>query len=478
MHLGDRVGILRRYLAGALEQKARGVNILLYGPTGTGKTELARYLAGVTGVPLFEVPVFDQVSGPLDGGERMCAYHTGQELFSDGGAAIMLFDDCEDVFPHEDHPGHGAVKQIGGIKGFRNMILEMNPVPSIWITNSIDHMDPAIVRRFSFHLEVKPPGRETAGKVLGRHLGGLPVGKDFVDRLAGHDVLTPADIESAARVTRIVAPAGGEAAERTLETVLKGRLAARGTGLGMFAESGGTARYSLDYLNTDCDINTLVDGIVQCGEARLLFFGPPGTGKTALAHYIAGKMGRPVVSRKASDILGRYVGETEKHLATMFDEARRARALLLLDEADGFLMDRRGAGQTWEVTQVNELLTQMESYKGVFVCSTNLVENLDQASSRRFDIKVRFRALDADRALDMFLGELDEAGIERPAGPELEQIRRGLGALALLTPGDFTTVRRKARIIGFGKDAAGLLDALRAEVDSKTCCGPKRQVGF
>ena len=74
--------------------------------------------------------------------------------------------------------------------------------------------------------------------------------------------------------------------------------------------------------------------------------------------------------RRASDLLSCWVGATEQNIARAFEEARKDDAVLLIDEADSFLQDRRGAGHSWEVTQVNEVLTQMENFEGVFIATT------------------------------------------------------------------------------------------------------------
>ncbi len=76
--------------------------------------------------------------------------------------------------------------------------------------------------------------------------------------------------------------------------------------------------------------------------------------------------------------------------------------MLLLDEADSFLRSRKDAQQSWEITQVNELLTQMESFSGIFICSTNLVTTMDEASLRRFDYKIRFNYLKPEQSWALF----------------------------------------------------------------------------
>ena len=96
-----------------------------------------------------------------------------------------------------------------------------------------------------------------------------------------------------------------------------------------------------------------------------------------------------VFEKRASDLLSKWVGETEQQIAAAFAEARDAGAFLIFDEADSLLADRRGAHRSWEVSQVNEMLTWMESHPLPFACTTNFAEHLDTATLRRFVFKVR-----------------------------------------------------------------------------------------
>ena len=89
----------------------------------------------------------------------------------------------------------------------------------------------------------------------------------------------------------------------------------------------------------------------------------------------------------------------------MFREAETEKAVLLLDEADSFLQDRRGAQRTYEVTEVNEMLQGMERFDGIFVCTTNLLDRIDQAALRRFTFKIRFKPLTAAQRERMFVTE-------------------------------------------------------------------------
>jgi SpoVK/Ycf46/Vps4 family AAA+-type ATPase len=97
--------------------------------------------------------------------------------------------------------------------------------------------------------------------------------------------------------------------------------------------------------------------------------------------------------RQASDLASKFVGETEQNMARMFEEATTEQAVLLLDEADSFLRSRRRAERNYEVTEVNEMLQGMERFAGIFICTTNLFDDLDEAALRRFTFKIRFHPL-------------------------------------------------------------------------------------
>jgi transitional endoplasmic reticulum ATPase len=228
--------------------------------------------------------------------------------------------------------------------------------------------------------------------------------------------------------------------------------------------SQGLTGYRLDCLNPDEDLVAIAEGLRQDPRGRLCLYGPPGTGKTAFGEHIARTLDRPLLIKRASDLLSMWVGETEKRIARMFGEAERANAVLLLDEADSFLRDRSGSHYSWEVTQVNELLTQMEGFDGLFIAATNLIDTLDGASLRRFDLKVRFDYLRPEQAERLFVQVLAEQGAPTDLD---EEFRDRLAQLDRLAPGDFATVIRRFRITREPWTSAGLLEGLRAEYRAK-----------
>ena len=159
-----------------------------------------------------------------------------------------------------------------------------------------------------------------------------------------------------------------------------------------------------------------------------------------------------------------WVGGTEKAIAAAFTEARDAEAFLVFDEADSLLADRRLAQRSWEVSQVNEMLTWMESHPFPFACTTNFGERLDPATLRRFTFKIALDYLSAEQVIAGFRAYF---GIEPPAE---------VAALATLTPGDFAVVRRKAELLDCLGDPRTLVEMLYEECESKP--EHARKIGF
>jgi SpoVK/Ycf46/Vps4 family AAA+-type ATPase len=215
----------------------------------------------------------------------------------------------------------------------------------------------------------------------------------------------------------------------------------------------------------------LAAGLAGTRSGRLCLYGPPGTGKTAYGRWLAGQLGMPLLLRRASDLLSKWVGESEKQIAAAFRQAEREGALLLIDEVDSFLRERSGAGQSWEVTRVNEMLTQMESFSGVFIASTNLMDGLDQAALRRFDLKLRFDYLlpaQAELLLSRYCASME---LDLPGQQDSERVRRQ----AMLTPGDFAAVARQHRFRPLAS-ASELVCALEQETALKR--GKAAPIGF
>ena len=158
----------------------------------------------------------------------------------------------------------------------------------------------------------------------------------------------------------------------------------------------------------------------------------------------------------------------------MFREAEAEKAVLLLDEADSFLQDRRGAQRTYEVTEVNEMLQGMERHRGVFICTTNLMDRIDQAALRRFTFKIRFKPLLPAQRERMFVVEALGGDADRLD----DGMRTRLHRLEHLCPGDFAAVRRQVDILATEMTPAEFLEQLEAEHRIKPEVREARGIGF
>lgn len=465
-HVKQPLDIAERYLRKTLAQRRVGVNILLYGPPGTGKTQLGRLLAERLDSALYEVACTDSSGDPVTGKQRLCALRAANSVLQTQ-PALLILDEIEDIFNADDHEPGGRSR-----KGWINRMLEENHLPCFWLCNSIAAIDDAHIRRFDLVIELPNPPLAQRERLV-RDCSNGKLGNELVGHLAAHEQVTPAILQRAVRVARSVTPSAGKGLDGTVRTIVNSTLKAQGMEkLQQNDGSGLPSFYSPEWINADLPLNGLVDGLRAHPHARLCFYGPPGTGKTAFGRWLAQELDKPLMTKRVSDLISPYVGMTEQNLAAAFERAQEEDAVLLLDEVDSFLQDRRQARQSWEITAVNEMLTQMENYRGVFIASTNLMRDLDEASLRRFDLKVHFGYLKAVQAQALFAAHLKALGLTDPQQVAAQQLRGVLD----LTPGDFAAATRRGRFKPFG-NAAELANTLIAECRLKSS-NQARPIGF
>jgi SpoVK/Ycf46/Vps4 family AAA+-type ATPase len=477
-HLASDIATLLPYLRNSLSQGEAGINVLFYGASGTGKTELAKALAQELGMGLFEISYANEDGDPIKGQKRLRAYNLCQRIMAKMPNALLMFDEIEDVFPSDMS---GLLKALfgdeedgaasGNGKAWINRTLERNPMPAIWITNSA-RFDPAYLRRFDYSIRFSIPPQSVRMAIARRHFGEFKPTEQWLERIAANEHASPAQLERAARVARLVAADGQQPAVTIVEQSLD-RSATLLQQKRTPARNQVRTGYDLGFVNVDIDLNRVIEGLKQRPRGTFCFYGPAGTGKSELGRHLADAIDKPFLMRRASDLLSMWVGEAEKNIAGMFAEARQRDTVLILDEADSFLADRRDARANWEVTQVNELLTQMEAFEGIFICTTNLMQKLDQASLRRFAFKVKFDYLNADQREAMFRRELGLLGGDVDGAADwLTQVRR----LEHLTPGDFSVAVRQFELWGTTPSPAELFEQLRKECIAKGA--PARGMGF
>jgi len=470
-HLGQSLTLMRAYLRHAIETRRKGVNIFLYGNPGTGKSQLARLLAQELSCDMFEVASEDEDGDPVDGERRLRAFRAAQSFFAER-QALILFDEVEDVF--SDGGGlFGRRSTAEKHKAWINRALEQNPVPALWLSNSVSDLDNAFIRRFDMVIELQVPTRKQRERIIRDACGDMLTAKGM-ERIAAAERLTPAVIARAASVVSAIREAlPGEQTSSAIEHLVGNTLEAQGHApLKKNDASRLPDYYEVSLVNAGTNLDEVAKGLALTKEGRLCLYGPPGTGKTAFGRWLADKLGLPLHVRRASDLLSKFVGGTERNIARAFNEASDAGAVLLMDEVDSFLQDRAGAQRSWEVTEVNEMLSQMESFSGILIASTNLMDGLDQAALRRFDLKLKFDYLKPEQAWNLFERQCQALGL---ASPEIA-LKRELEILNVLTPGDFATVARQHRFRP-AKDPSAILVALREECAVKAG-GVKTAIGF
>jgi SpoVK/Ycf46/Vps4 family AAA+-type ATPase len=245
--------------------------------------------------------------------------------------------------------------------------------------------------------------------------------------------------------------------------------------------------YSLDGLNIDGDLDVMLtqleafDTYLKSDDHKsvlnmnLLFYGPSGTGKSELARFIGNRLDRKIICKRISDLQSMYVGEGEKNIKRAFLEAENEEAILIIDEADSLLFSRDRAKHSWEISFTNEFLTQMERYRGILICTTNRLDDLDSASIRRFNHKIGFDYLTWEGNLifyDLFLKPLSPEILNSVSRSELKRIK-------YLAPGDYKVVRDRYSFNSKSEiDHILLIDALKNEAKLKTKHGKVNRIGF
>lgn len=478
-HLSQDVGLLKDYLAEAVRTHANGVNILFYGPPGTGKTELAKALATAIGLELYEIPFTDEDGESTQGQARLRSYMLCQNILARRDNVMLVFDEIEDVLPSDTSidwlfGSSRRSERLAG-KAWFNRTLETNRTPTFWITNDA-RIDPAYLRRFDYSVKFSVPPASVRMAIANHHLGHFKAPESWLSRIAANEQATPAQYERAAKVASVAAKGNRKQALKVAERTLNQSAQLLGQRRSPVRGVQSTA-YDLSLLNTDMDMQQVITGLSRRARGSFCFYGPPGTGKSALARYMADQIDKTFLLRRASEILSMWLGGTEQNIAEMFAQAREQEAVLVLDEADSFLGDRRQAIRSWEVTQVNELLTQMDAFDGVFICTTNLMEKLDAASLRRFSFKVRFDYLTPDQRWQMFTQELSRLGNKPVDEASLVQgWQSRIKALEGLTPGDFAVAARQFDLWDTPASPEALYDQLKKECKAK---GTIRQaIGF
>jgi SpoVK/Ycf46/Vps4 family AAA+-type ATPase len=457
------------------------LHILFYGPPGTGKSSCAASLAKSLGLKAWAVPPSKpwQKNEPRKAALTACLNMTARRKGS-----FLLMDEADRFLDTNDTFGRDRAD-----KAWINDIMERPGVRMIWIANDVRHLDDSVKRRFTYSVSFESLGaverRNIWTNILRNRRVKNRLPDEMIDKFARGYEIPPSVVESA--VCQAKAARGGkrnfaETAERVVRsyvTLVKngGRIKDEAADFEKFSIAGSCIDGAIDEFINMCqaaDAKKRECGGFPPGGATMLFYGPPGTGKSALARYLSYTLGRKLIVKKASDLLGPYVGQTEQLIADAFRQTEREEGILLIDEADSFLHSRGGAAKSWENTMVNEFLTSLEECREFCVCTTNRMDDLDPAALRRFSFKIPFTYAKPDQAEKLYAAILAEL-VEAPVSDtDIEKLSR----LPYLTPGDFRAVKNRNWLAPSGSlSHAKLVAELEAEQNAKLERTAK-QVGF
>ena len=463
-YLNEMKTMMLDYLQSSFATHRKGVNILIYGAPGTGKTELATLLGKVLSVSVHNITYMDGDGDVISAEDRLNKCRFAQKVL-EGQSSLLIFDEIEDVFRGSFFEQSVAQQN----KAWMNQLLENNNVPMIWLSNSVSGIDPAFLRRFDLILEMPDLPLKNKSALITQLTEGK-LSRAYVQHFAKVRSLTPAILSRTIRVAKELNTSNfAETLLMMFNQTLKSQNKPKIEPLFL-----GKADYNLDYVACNDNIHRISEGLKQSKKGRICCYGPPGTGKSAWAAWLAEQLDMPLLLKQGSDLLNPYVGGTEQNIAQAFEQAKADNALLVLDEVDTFLFSREGANRSWERSQVNEMLTQIERFEGLMVVSTNLIEVLDPAALRRFDLKLKFDYLTLPQRLDFAKQQAEILGLPLLSEEDLSQIE----SLNLLTPGDFAAVARRHQFSPFQK-VQDWLNALQGECEVKPAfSATRRRIGF
>ncbi len=463
-HLEKEYAMCVKIIKNAIKNRTKGVNILLYGVPGAGKTEFAKSIVQSAGKLLYEIPYINYDDEDMTTYQRLVALKTNLNITRKNKDMVLLYDEADNITNYNFKEESNTPSKI-----LVNNVTENVSTPVIWTLNNIRNIDDAFLRRMTYAVKFNKLNENTQIKIWQKELkrNNITVPRNKIIELSSKYDVSLSVIKNAVDTTKLIK---GNA--ENFECFIDSISTAMNYGYHIERENKNKYKnndfiYNDKLANSDIDLKFLTEKLKQTKKMNfsICIYGEPGTGKSEYAKYLAHRLGLKIVQKKASDIFGKFVGETEENIALSFKEAKNKKAMIIIDEADSFLQSRKNAKNSWEVSFVNEMLTQMENFDYPFVCTTNLMDTLDEASLRRFTFKIKFNFLTSQQIHIAFSHFFKQ------------KISENACNINGLTIGDFVTVKKKLEFLGIN-NSNDILDLLIQEVKFKNTDSLKNTIGF
>ena len=450
-------------LTNAIKNKEKGINILIYGKPGSGKTEFVKTLAKELHLTAIESNTNPKLFIPNSSNEftnveneRLDSIKISQLLCRTNKNTFLVVDEAEDIFSRT------FTEKINKIETIK--LLEENDIPVIYIMNNEKLLDSAYMRRFSLVVEMNDIPKNNTTQLIENLSNMYSISlNDNIVKLITDNKISVAIIDKALKSYKLSGSNNQNDLYKSIYNTAK--IMNYGT-----SPKETSTKINNDFLpellNTDVNLKEISDNIINSGilNFSLLLYGCPGSSKTSFARYLAKKLDIDVLYTSYTDLVSCFVGETEHNIKNLFSEASQSKSMIIIDEADMLMRDRLKSTRSWETSTTEAFLTCIEDHKFPVVVTTNLFEDLDEAAMRRFDFKVKHDYLNKEQvkiAFNHFFGMNPKSNIEE---------------LKYLTPGDFATVNKRMRFLK-NKSESTYIEELKKEMKVKKSVKTEK-IGF